>query len=254
MKGVDCASKITKDTAERLVREGFCFACRYHVPEGYSKRLTRDEAEAVSSAGLKILSVFETYAARALEGAPAGREDGAAALEVARELEMPEGAIIYFAVDFDAGADDMDEIESYFRAAREEIKPFDIGVYGSYYVIEEMAARGVCRGHWQTYAWSKGLVSEYMNVYQYSNGESAAGIEVDFDEAESLDGMWSCCSEVENMADENTKGNVPSEWAKEACAWAVEEGLFRGDENGDMHWQEPVTRETLAVILMRALG
>ncbi len=256
MKGVDCASKITKDTAEALAREGFCFACRYHVPEGYEKRLTRDEAEAITNAGLKILSVFETYAERALEGESGGREDGAAALKVALELGTPRCATIYFAVDFDAGADDMDALESYFRAAREEIRPFEIGVYGSYYVVEELARRGLCKGYWQTYAWSKGLVSEHMNVYQYSNGENAAGIEVDFNEAKSLEGMWNYCSEVENLSGDtfDPNGNIPSDWAKEACSWAVENGIFRGDENGDMRWREPVTREMLAVILKRALG
>lgn len=46
---------------------------------------------------------------------------------------------------------------------------------------------------------------------------------------------------------------APSDWAKEAAAWAVERGLFAGDGSGDYRWQEPVTREQLAVILYRAL-
>ncbi len=48
-----------------------------------------------------------------------------------------------------------------------------------------------------------------------------------------------------------TNGDTPSEWACEACAWAVEKGLFKGDENGDMHWQEGLTREAFAVVLKR---
>lgn len=43
--------------------------------------------------------------------------------------------------------------------------------------------------------------------------------------------------------------NVPSDWAKEACDWVVEEGLFNGNENGDFMWHSPVTREQLAQIL-----
>lgn len=45
----------------------------------------------------------------------------------------------------------------------------------------------------------------------------------------------------------------PSAWAKEAAAWAVEKGLFAGDGTGNFRWQEPVTREQLAVVLYSAL-
>jgi GH25 family lysozyme M1 (1,4-beta-N-acetylmuramidase) len=37
----------------------------------------------------------------------------------------------------------------------------------------------------------------------------------------------------------------------EACDWAVDHGLFIGDENGDLHWRNPVTREELAVVFKR---
>lgn len=43
----------------------------------------------------------------------------------------------------------------------------------------------------------------------------------------------------------------PSDWAKDACSWAVAAGLIRGDEHGDKHWHDPPTREELAVILKR---
>lgn len=45
--------------------------------------------------------------------------------------------------------------------------------------------------------------------------------------------------------------NTPSDWAKEACAWAVKEGIFAGNTSGNMMWHSPVTREQLAVILYR---
>jgi hypothetical protein len=49
------------------------------------------------------------------------------------------------------------------------------------------------------------------------------------------------------MAEKST----PSEWAKEAAEWAVENGLVKGDENGDCMWQQPLTREAFAVVLKR---
>lgn len=48
-----------------------------------------------------------------------------------------------------------------------------------------------------------------------------------------------------------TPKDKASSWAEEACAWAVAQGLFRGDGQGNFRWQEPVTREELAVILHR---
>jgi hypothetical protein len=137
------------------------------------------------------MTVFETYADRAKEGADAGREDGALALQCAQELSIPTSAILYFAVDFDAQSGDMDAIEEYLMTAKANIGDYDIGVYGSFDVISEMGKRGVCKGHWQTYAWSHGFTSSYMNVYQYQNGEEYAGIAVDYNEADSLVGMWS---------------------------------------------------------------
>lgn len=43
----------------------------------------------------------------------------------------------------------------------------------------------------------------------------------------------------------------PSAWAEEAAEWAVEEGLFQGDDTGDYQWQAPMSREALAVVLKR---
>lgn len=45
--------------------------------------------------------------------------------------------------------------------------------------------------------------------------------------------------------------DAPSSWAKEACEWAKEEGIFAGDGNGNFNWQQGVTREQLAVILYK---
>ena len=42
---------------------------------------------------------------------------------------------------------------------------------------------------------------------------------------------------------------TPSEWARESCYKAVKGGIFHGDENGEFHWQDSITREELAVVL-----
>lgn len=47
------------------------------------------------------------------------------------------------------------------------------------------------------------------------------------------------------------KKTQPDAWASAAAAWAIDAGLFIGDENGDFRWHEGVTRQELALILMR---
>lgn len=43
----------------------------------------------------------------------------------------------------------------------------------------------------------------------------------------------------------------PSPWARQACQWALDHGLFVGDGQGTYRWQDPVTREELAAVLER---
>lgn len=46
-------------------------------------------------------------------------------------------------------------------------------------------------------------------------------------------------------------GDNPSTFAKEATRWAIKEGIFNGDGDGNYDWQLPLTREQAAVILYR---
>ena len=56
----------------------------------------------------------------------------------------------------------------------------------------------------------------------------------------------------EEHADE--MDNVPAAWAEEAVAWAVENGILYGDENGNYRLHESCTREMMLVFLHRAVG
>lgn len=202
MKGIDCVTRLTAETAAKAKAAGFDFVGRYLVPEGMGKHLTRDEARAISGAGLGILCVWETYESRAAEGAGAGGVDGAKAYQCARAVDMPEDGIIYFAVDFDAQPHHMAGIAEYLKAARAQTGPYSVGVYGSYRVVEEMSARlpGLCRGFWQCVAWSGGALSTHRTVYQrvWSGGaeaQSAAavlGFGVDINDCGDLKaaGIW----------------------------------------------------------------
>jgi hypothetical protein len=189
-QGIDCYTPIKASVAARLAAEGYRFACRYLVPAGYSKRLTKSEAQILTDAGLQILCVYETTANRTAGGAPYGKSDGAKALACAQEIGMPASGCIYFAADYDAGSKDYNAIEAYLRAAKEQVGKYKVGIYGGFRVIEEMAAREACVGFWQAYAWSYGNISKHNIVHQRSAVQTVAGISVDLDESFSDDGFW----------------------------------------------------------------
>ena len=44
-------------------------------------------------------------------------------------------------------------------------------------------------------------------------------------------------------------GDHPSAWAREATAWAKENGILNGDGNGNYGWDRPITREALVTVL-----
>jgi hypothetical protein len=190
-KGIDCSNPLKATTAKDIAQQGYRFAARYLVPERYAwKRLTLSEAEAITAAGMQIISVFETTANRASGGTSAGQQDGAAALKEARLIGQPAGSTIYFAVDYDAQPQDYDDIETYLQAASQEIPGYSSGVYGSYAVIEEMAKRKACQSFWQTYAWSRGKKSTYANLYQYQNDANVSGVIVDLNDSYGGEGWW----------------------------------------------------------------
>lgn len=229
--GIDCATKLTAKTAAAIRAEGYVFAGRYLVPNSGNlawKALTRAEAETVTEAGLRLLTVWETTADRTRGGAAAGAVDGAGALKCAREIGMPAGGIIYFAVDYDAQPGDMDAIEAYLRAARKNTEEYEIGVYGPYSVIETMAQRKACTGFWQCVAWSYGRKSGYLNVYQTWFDQKAAGVSVDINECPDMNraGIWSY-KEDEDMKRYNTISELP-EWAKPTIRKLIEMGAIRG--------------------------
>lgn len=200
-KGIDCAQPLTANDAAGIAAAGYAFAARYLVPAGYAwKRLTRAEAEAISDAGLRIISVYETTANRPAGGTANGHTDGKSAYQEAVAIGQPAGTAIYFAVDYDAQPKDYDAIEAYLRAATAELgTSYKTGVYGSYAVVEEMYKRGAADHYWQTYAWSRGHRSAHANVWQYLNGATVAGLTVDLNESYGNEGWWTTKGEVQPM-------------------------------------------------------
>ncbi len=257
--GVDTAVRLTAQKARQIRSEGYEFVGRYLVPEVGSlkyKALSRGEAEAITAAGLRLLTVWETTAERAKGGAGSGAQDGSRALKCARDIAMPTSGIIYFAVDFGAQSADMDAIEAYLKAARENTGEYGTGVYGPYNVIEEMAKRKACKAFWQCVGWSYGQKSPYRNVYQSQWGKIVAGVGVDINECEDLDaaGIWDY--EEENMTGEQIYRKLNEylasqpapDWAREELEEAVTMGITDGTRP-----MELVPRYQAAIMAKRAV-
>lgn len=193
IRGIDCASRLTREKASALYSLGYRFAGRYVVPTVGStawKALTLPEAEAIRASGMDILCIFELDAARAGRGEAVGAQDGDLAQSCARALGIPAGTTLYFAVDYYPAAAEMPQIEAYLRAAGARIAPYTLGVYGCYDVVEYLAARHVCRHYWQCVGWSGGKISANADLYQATGNVNVAGVLVDQNERYREAGLW----------------------------------------------------------------
>ena len=249
-KGIDCAVPLTADKAKAIAAAGYQFAARYLVPERLAwKRLTRAEAEAITAAGMKVVSVFETTANRPDGGAAAGLEDGVEAYKEAQLIGQPAGSAIYFAVDFDTKATDYTAIEAYLRAAATKIPGYEIGVYAEYDVIEEMAKRGAAQHFWQTYAWSGGKKSARANIYQYKNGQTLAGHTVDFNESYGGEGWWDTRPQAVNKPVNNDQAALNLEdWEREAGLKAIDSLACKGLLNDPDKWKKRLIDDPAGVL------
>ena len=161
LKGLDAAVNLTQK-ANCLRNQGFDFAIRYYnvsntqkFPE---KRLTRPEAKALVSAGFLLGVVFQ-QAGNAIGSfnRDIGIRHGKRAHDLAvNSIGQPAGSAIYFAVDFDASASQIDgAITKYFegvRAAMAEANGgalrYQIGVYGSGLTCSKLLEKGLVSLTW----------------------------------------------------------------------------------------------------------
>jgi uncharacterized protein (TIGR02594 family) len=118
------------------------------------KRVTTTEAAAIADAGLSLVIVFQQGGGAGGRisdlSAENGARDAIRAVEIAETIRQPAGSAIYFAVDHDYfRRADLDQITSYFRAAKQIIEGrFRMGIYGSGTVAGAMRAAGLVELIW----------------------------------------------------------------------------------------------------------
>lgn len=159
---------------------GVRFVARYLSPEPNSKNLRRSEVRAYHRAGIRIVTVWESTATRALAGKVAGENDARQARNQLRALGAPADAVVFFAVDFE---DKTEPVGDYFRGAAHVLGLHRVGVYGGFDVVKRLFNAGLVTHAWQTYAWSGGAWDHRAMLRQFSNDHTIAGVSCDFDRA-----------------------------------------------------------------------
>lgn len=170
-QGYDYAWGYSSHVPAALKAANASFVVRYIGTS--SKCIGATERDALHVAGLTIGLVYETTGTTYKNGAEAGKVDGAAAAAAAKALGAPAGTIIWFAID--AQTTDYISVRAYLAGVAAACSAYAARLYGDYYVLGAVGGKD----HWQTYAWSAGKVSPCASLYQYHNGVSVGGVDMD---------------------------------------------------------------------------
>lgn len=209
VKMIDCASTITASAAASLKAAGVEAVGRYIGAASSWKTVKAAEYETIEKAGLKFVPIYETNPTYAgYFSYDRGVNDSQAAEKAARALGIPSGLPIFFTVDYDMTAVAFPKLREYLTAIKETLTSYKLGLYGSYSVIEFAESTGLVSHFFQTYAWSRGKVSSHAHLYQYKNGQSLAGITVDFDEIKKS--IWPAAAKKEKDATVAAKKKAPN--------------------------------------------
>lgn len=204
-----------------LQAAGVFFVCRYLSevnPQTSVKLLTPEEAKSLSAAGIAIVSNYEWYAERALEGEAAGVADAKIAESQHAACGGPADRPIYFSVDFDVTANEEAQVAAYFRGVASVLGLHRTGAYGGMNAIRYLFDAGLIAWGWQTYAWSGGQWDGRAHLQQYQNGVILAGHRVDYNRSTADDfGQWSVGEET--MKIDLSIPEVASHFSANGATW-----------------------------------
>jgi peptidoglycan hydrolase-like protein with peptidoglycan-binding domain len=130
--GMDTDANCTTFAAA-IAAAGIKFVVRYYS-RSTLKVLTAGEAAALCKAGLQLMTVYEDDDELASLTAVSGPVHAQTALAQAAAVKQPKGSAIYFAVDLDPTADDVNgQVMEYFHAVHTVMagSAYKTGIYGS---------------------------------------------------------------------------------------------------------------------------
>lgn len=239
VQGLDYAYGRPDPAAVR--RAGYVLVARYVGDAGNPKCLTADEARALRRAGLDVVLVFERDAARPLDGAAAGADDGRAAKLHADLLGAPAGTAIYAAVDFDVSARQMPTVLAYLTSFRRAVAPHPAGVYGGYATLDAVVEHAAADYLWQAGAWSYGRRHPRAQLRQRIGTVEVAGVRADVNDViDQHYGGWAAAEKGRTMATLDADDLA-------AIKAALREVLDEGTGRGQPSWAATSAR-TLAVV------
>ncbi len=141
----DTCFEITPERAQLLKNNGYDIVGRYltgYINEERPKALQEGELETILDAGLGVFLIYQENARQISDFSYSeGRRAGQLALEAAINKKIPEGTVIYFAVDMDVYEEQIDEyIKKFFIGINNTIGDrYEVGIYGPRLVCQRMA-------------------------------------------------------------------------------------------------------------------
>lgn len=138
----DTRFEITNKRADELKRKGYNIVGRY-LTGGEFKGLRDDEPQRILDKGLNFFPIFQESGTNIAYFTEArGKADADKAVRAARKFRIPEGNVIYFAVDLDATDPQITKyIKPYFKALSENFDTaFKVGIYGTRNVCTKICA------------------------------------------------------------------------------------------------------------------
>lgn len=170
------------DVLNELKSSQLDFVARYYRdPASRWPTLSASEVQRLSSLGLKIVTVWEWHSHDpAYFSYASGYSDALGAYRQAKGVAQPTGSAIYFAVDFNANALDLPQVDQYFRgiaagfAAAGNGRPdYKVGVYGSGAVCDALKRAGLAQYAWLSNARAWTGASSYIGWNIKQSGQFA---------------------------------------------------------------------------------
>lgn len=125
---------------------------RYYRIKHPSWRLTKDEAQKLSAAGIKIFTVYEDTGTGLALTKEQGQTDAQNALNQATAVGQPTDSAIYFAVEglpHGYTSADLPGIRDYFSGVKSVIgQKYKLGVYSDGVVCKTLLDEGICQYTW----------------------------------------------------------------------------------------------------------
>jgi hypothetical protein len=151
------------DRAAAIAAAGYDFVGRY-LSQSSWKAISATEAAALTGAGLWVVLVYEDGPTESSYfSKDRGTADGMRAAQQAIAIGASAGTTLYFAVDYDASADDIaGPIKDYFQGIGSTAGAFQIGVYGSGATCSAITGAGLANKGWLACAKSWAGYSGYL--------------------------------------------------------------------------------------------